>query len=221
MQRTRFALCSLFAALLLAVPVWTAAQDTAADTVLNRVAAYLDNSTILVGHFDLKKVDPAKSIATLREIVDGAVKKSETPQPMKDMLQPMIAQGFDAAEQELKEGEQGKAWQLFQSSGCEEMYVIVNSMTMAQSPARILYVFDSSAGTSAIDAVQKTLEEADPTGSVRFQQKDGLIVADFIPPGTVRQDAEKFIDAFDKGRKSQIRPEFLAGMERTKTAPFK
>ena len=216
MQRTRFAFGSFFVALLLAVPAWTVAQDSSADAILNRVAAYLDKSTIFVGHFDLKKVDPEKSVATLREIVDGAVKKSEMLQPMK----PMIAQGFDALASGVKENEGIQTLQLFQKSGCE-MYVIVNSMTMTQSPARILYAFDTSASTSNIDAIQKELETQSPPGALRIQRKDSLIVVDAFQPGVESGNAEKLIDGFDKSRRPLVRPELLAAMERAKSAPFK
>jgi len=204
---------------------WTAAQDsaaTSADAVLDRISSHLDKSTIFVGYFDLKNVDPEKSVASLREIVDDSLKKSTMPKEIKDMIQPMFAQGFDALEKELKEGQQGEAWRQFRSSGCEAVYMLVNSMTMAQCPARILCVLDPSTETATIDAVQKILETNAPTA--RFRHKDGLIVGDFFPPGLtdeLRQAAEKALAAFDKSRKPTTRPELLAGMERAKSAPFK
>ena len=215
----RLVLCSLLVALL---PTWTAAQDSTANAVLDRIATYLDKSTIVVGYFDLKNVDPEKSVASLREIVDGSLKKSDMPKEMKDMLQPMFSMGFDAFENELKDGDSGKQWRQLQSSGMEGVYLIVNSMTMAQSPTRVLCVFDPSTETAKIDAMQEQLAAHQPYS--RFQQKDGFIIVDSFSSTMTDaqvQDAEKFLVTFDKSRKPLIRPEFVTGMERTKSAPFK
>ncbi len=211
-------LSALFFSLFVASTVYgQEATSPQVEAIASKVTPFVDKSTIVVAQFDLKKLDPELSVKTLREIVDGSLSKAGLDENAKALIEPMLMQGITAMETEFKEGQIG---QLIQS-GCEEVFVVVNSMTMAQSPARVLFSFGESASAN-MDVLVEKLSQANPGAA--FEKKDNFLVVDTFQPQlseSEQADAKKYVAGLDKKRKPQLRSEFVEGLERTKTAPLK
>jgi hypothetical protein len=189
-------LLSLCVVLMMFVRVAEGAEKADAVAVVRAVEPYLDDTTLLVAHVDLTRLD----LKPVRKTIEDVFARMDLPAGKADQMRAGIGPAFDAA---------GQWVGAFTKAGGRDVFLVVNASNIPQSPLVGVIPLGAGADAAALTRLVRPLFEG-LQEDLTVETRDGALVL-----------AGKTVQERLKDLKPQPRPELAKTFEAAGNAAIK